>query len=79
MWGGGWVTELSLVGKITYSMSSEATTMHCNYRVRSYYSLYSIYIYDEKGDGEEDKTIKPFAGLHKADKHIITVTAIYFE
>ena len=33
----------------------------------------------EKGDGEEDKTIKPFAGLHKADKHIITVTAIYFE
>ena len=33
----------------------------------------------DKGDGEEDKTIRPFAGLHKADEHIITVTAIYFE
>ena len=34
---------------------------------------------DEIGDEEEDKTIEPFAGLHKAEEHKITVTAIYFE
>ena len=32
---------------------------------------------DEIGDGEEDKTIEPFAGLHKAEEHKITVTAIF--
>ena len=34
---------------------------------------------DEIGDGEEDKTIEPFAGLHKTEEHKITVTAIYCE
>ena len=42
-------------------------------------TINSLYRTDEIGDGEEDKTIEPFAGLHKAEEHKITVTAIYFE